>query len=633
MTPDPGRTLSHYRLLEKIGEGGMGVVFRALDTRLNRHVAIKVLHPLQTSDPKRKKQLIREARTAAALNHPSVCTIHEIGEVPRAHAQPDIPADSPYVVMEFVRGESLHVRLERLGALPLQQLFDLALQVAEGLREAHAHRVIHRDLKPQNLLVTPEGRLKILDFGLAIAMRPALSRRESSDEPTISWDRYEEGKVAGTVPYMSPEQALGKELGTRSDLFSFGSILYEMATGRKPFLDDTNTGILAKILQSEPESILGLRPDLPAGMEQVVLRCLRKDPADRYGDTGELVAALREVQQANASGRLPTVADRVSSDSDAVEHPSEISRNTIAVLPFTVRGSEAFGYLGEGIVDLLSTKLDGAGDLRAVDSHALLCCLEIETLDPGSGREIALRFGAGQFVLGNILEIGGHVHIHAALYDAAEPKIISKSEVEGPATEIFNLVDRLTAELVAGRQGGPEMRLTRIAATTTSSFPALKAYLNGEREMRALRRELAVPAFQTAVKEDPTFGLAWYRLAVASLWSQRPETAWEAARRAVQHSHRLNQRDRSLLEAFNALLRGANDEAERLYRSIVGTFPNDVEAWFQLGELLFHHAPKRGTPLRKSRPIWKRILELAPDHINALVHLGAIAAIRRIGTS
>jgi len=413
---------------------------------------------------------------------------------------------------------------------------------------------------------------------------------------------------------MSPEQVRGEEVDARSDIFSFGITLYEMLTGARPFAGRNATSTLARILDAAPEPPGKLVAGLPAAVEEAVMRCLRKDPVGRFPSSRDLLRELRRLQ------RDPGVESRARPD-----------RWRVAVFPFSVRGGPDFAYLGVGLVDLLGTKLDGAGDLRSVDTNVILCCpepLEIHGMDLERARAQAAKFGAGLFVLGNVLEAGGVLHIDASLYDVAASggPPIAKASVEGKAAELLEMVDRLTADLLASRSRGATARLTQIAATSTRSLPALKAYLNGEREMRAMQRGPAVEAFEAAVKLDETFALAWYRLGVAALWSLQPEKAWVAAERASQHAERLTERDRRLLDAFLAVLRGRTDEAERLYRGIVGLYPDEMDAWYHLGEMLTHHGPQRGRSLIESRGTWERLLELDPKHVSALTHLGVIAA-------
>jgi tetratricopeptide (TPR) repeat protein/tRNA A-37 threonylcarbamoyl transferase component Bud32/TolB-like protein len=612
-----GRIVSHFRILEKIDAGGMGVIYRAMDRNLKRHVALKVLRPDLVADRERRARFLREARAAAAMTHPNIATIYEVGEVD----------GNIFIAMELIDGDSLHQILQRDERPEVPEILDIAIQITEGMTEAHSRRIVHLDLKPDNVMVTTRGGVRILDFGLARPLRPPDPAEMSGDDrETVSLDRIDDTRIAGTVHYMSPEQVMGKPLDERSDLFSFGTMLYEMLTGRRPFDGENVTATFARILETEPAPILEIRPGLPAGLDPIIRRCLQKDPGSRYATTVALVDDLRRVRRALLPGGEWTGAPIAGAASP------DISPTRIAVFPFAVRGSNELAYLREGLVDILSTKLDGAGELRCVDPHAILCC-EARGLgpspDPIRVADMARRFGAGLFIMGTIVELGGRLQLEAALYDATtEPAPVTRATVQGETTRIFELIDNLTTELLAGRCGGPETRLTQIAAMTTGSFPALKAYLEGEREMRAMRRGPAMDAFRRAVDADPDFALTWYRLSVAALWFGQPGVARDAIRRAGDLSDRLGDRDRDLVRAFAAVVRGANNEAERLYRVYVGNHPEDLEAWYQLAELQFHFGPLRGRPLADSSEAWERVLQLDPGHINAMVHLGAIGASR-----
>ncbi len=306
-----------------------------------------------------------------------------------------------------------------------------------------------------------------------------------------------------------------------------------------------------------------------------------------------------------------------------------MSGSVIAVLPFAVRGGSEFAYLGEGMVDLLSSKLRWS-ELRSVDPIALLSFGAREggaRLDPARAQAIARHFGAGRFVVGDILEVGGRLHIEATLYEGdGAPQVVAQATVEGGATEVFELVDDLARQLLAELTGGPSARLTRLAVMTTESLPALKAYLGAESEMRAMRRVPAAEAFGRAVDEDPSFAMAWYRLAIAALWSGQLELSRDAVQQGLAHVEKLSKHDRLLLEAFRAFIAGEVSEAERLYRGIVGIHPDEVEAWYQLGEVLFHYNPRLGKSIVDSRWAWERVLALEPEHVSALVHMAVIAA-------
>ena len=287
-----GQTLDHYRIESKLGQGGMGVVYKARDTRLDRTVAIKVLPPDKLADPDRKRRFIQEARAASALNHSNIVTIHDI----RSEGGVD------FIVMEHIEGTTLDELIPPRG-MPSAQALELAVQIAGALAKAHAAGIVHRDLKPSNVMVTAEGRVKILDFGLAkLLVSPDLL----PDGETYSRVLTEEGVVMGSAAYMSPEQAEGRAVDARSDIFSFGSVLYEMVTGRRPFAGDSPLSVLARILGEEPTAPVQLAASIPLELDKAILRCLRKDPARRYQTMADLKVALEDMDQEQGPAKRAT---------------------------------------------------------------------------------------------------------------------------------------------------------------------------------------------------------------------------------------------------------------------------------------------------------------------------------------
>ncbi len=288
-----GRTLDHYRIESKLGEGGMGVVYKAQDIHLGRPVAIKVLPAEKVADPDRKQRFVQEAKAASALNHPNIVTIYDI----RSEGGVD------FIVMECIEGRTLDELVPAKGMRPAQGL-KYAVQIAHALAKAHGAGIVHRDLKPSNVMVTDEGRVKILDFGLAKLMEPA---DDSPDAATVR-PMTQEGMVVGTPAYMSPEQAEGRRLDARSDIFSFGSVLYEMVTGRKPFTGDSHLAILTRILNEDPGPPSGLAASIPPELEKIILCCLRKDPARRYQYMADVKVALEDVEEESALGQQAVAA-------------------------------------------------------------------------------------------------------------------------------------------------------------------------------------------------------------------------------------------------------------------------------------------------------------------------------------
>ena len=312
-------------------------------------------------------------------------------------------------------------------------------------------------------------------------------------------------------------------------------------------------------------------------------------------------------------------------DSTTTSGPPVTSVATIAVLPFAVRGDARLAYLREGMVDLLATKLDGAGDIRTVDPRALLRALEHDR--GGAGAEIARRFGAGRYLSGTIVEAGGRLRASASLYGLDGTAVASVEAAAASEADLFELVDELAHQLLAAHGVTSGTRLTRIAALTTDSLDALKAYLLGESELRAGRYFDAMEGFQSALDADSSFALAYYRLAAAAAGCALPDVAREVADRGAEHQERLSPHDRLVFEAQRAWLHGAVDRAEALYGTITGTYPDDVEAWFHLGDLLFHSNPLRGRSAAEGREPFERALRLDPVHVAAMVHLMRIAAI------
>jgi tetratricopeptide (TPR) repeat protein len=309
------------------------------------------------------------------------------------------------------------------------------------------------------------------------------------------------------------------------------------------------------------------------------------------------------------------------------------SAGTIAVLPFAVRGDQRFAYLGEGMVDLLATKLDGAGAIRTVDPRPLLHFLArsglnaADAVGTAGGRAAAEHFGAGHYLLGSVVEAGGKLQATASLYRRDGAAAASAHAYAASETDLFELVDEIVRQLLASQKIAPGTRLGRIAALTTTSLDALRAYLQGERQLRGGRYFDAMEGFQAAVDADPSFALAYYRLAAAAAGCALPDLAREFADRSHDHRARLSPHDHLVLSAQRAWLDGAVGEAESLYNTTTGTYPDDVEAWFHMGDLLFHLNPLRGRSATEARKPFERVVALEPDHVGAMVHLVRIAAI------
>ena len=293
-----GQTLGHYRIDSKLGEGGMGVVYRAFDTHLERAVAIKVLRSDAIASPDRKRRFVQEAKSASALNHPGIVHIYDIDSA----NLPDGPTD--FIAMEFVPGKTLDQYIG-IGGLSLKDALKYGIQIADALARAHAAGIVHRDLKPANIIVGDDGRVKLLDFGLAKLTEVIDGDPEGATATAARENpQTEEGAILGTVAYMSPEQAEGRKVDRRSDIFSFGSVLYEMVTGRRAFEGTNKISTLGAILHTEPTAASGISAGVPTELDKIIARCLRKDPERRAQGIADISLALEELKQESESGRL-----------------------------------------------------------------------------------------------------------------------------------------------------------------------------------------------------------------------------------------------------------------------------------------------------------------------------------------
>jgi tetratricopeptide (TPR) repeat protein len=609
-----GRTIAHYEIVEQLGRGGMGVVYRARDTRLNRFVALKFLPPRESVSRDARTRFMREAQAASALDHANICTIHEIGETDDGEQ---------YIAMGLYEGRTLRAMLDE-GPLDLDQAVAITRQLADALSCAHEAGIAHRDLKPENLVITTRGELKLLDFGLA----------KLADATRLT----QAGTTLGTVHYMSPEQADARESDERSDIWSLGVILSEMLTGQRPFGGESPAAIMMSILSKDPSP---LPSSVPQAIAAVVHDCLQREPEARPR-AAEILLRL--------GGSTPAVSNSVSRrwlpasivalaiviagsawwvgrDGSSAPPPRlELDEELVAIAPFQVRGASEFEYLREGMVDLMSAKLAGAGELRAVNPRRIVS-LSREMSDEDAGARLAAATRAGLFVTGEVVEAGGQIQVTARLSRTDEPgaPLAQVSETDG-AEDLFALVDRVAAELLAGTLVAGAEGLPDLASATTKSLPALRAYLDGERLMRmGLYRE-AASAYDQAVAADSTFALGYYRKSVAADWIDGPDIR-ESAERAAALAADLPQPERNLVVALSARRRGDSDEAERMYRSILFHHPEHVETIVQLAELVFHDHPRSGRPMKESAALFRRVVDLEPDNLIAQVHLARMCAL------
>lgn len=478
-TAYPPQQVAHYRILKQLGKGGMSEVFLAEDTELNRRVALKFLRLDGTSGIGDRTRFRREAQAIAALSHPNIVTIYQILE----------QGASLCIAMEYVEGRTLRELIDG-RELGVNEAIEIAVALCAGLREAHQLGIVHRDVKPENVIVDGRGRARLLDFGIA--------RHERSPRLTGA------GHMIGTPAYMAPEQALGEEAELRSDLFALGVVLYEMLTGEPPFPGSTPILILKATLTDPPRPFPQERHDIPPQLRDLVLRALEKEPAHRFPDADSMRTALLVVRQfdtpATASTPRPSITTIAAdfrtvwagrrrgilvpmivalvislmaaggllwwSEKPSSEPPpitSTTDNTSVAVLPFTVRGVDDLAYLDHGLVELLSLKLDGGGNLRSVDPRAVLSYTRQRPSDafsPAIGREIAHRFEARYFTFGSLVRAGSEVHLEVALYDVLDdtgrPRL--RATAQGEPDQILSLLDEVAAQILEEANDGLGLR-------------------------------------------------------------------------------------------------------------------------------------------------------------------------------
>ena len=567
-----GKKFGHFCILEKVGAGGMGEVYRAHDEQLGRDVALKVLLPKDLGDETARVRLLREARAAAGLNHPNICTVHEVGEV----------GGQAYIAMEHVEGRPLSALIAQ-GRLPPEQALRYGVQLAEALEHAHARSVVHRDLKAANVIVTPEGRVKVLDFGLA-------KRLDERDlEATRSQASLtQSGAVMGTLSYMAPEQLRGEPADSRADIWALGIVLYEMVAGGRPFQGQTGYEVSSAILSRRPAPLPG---EVPAAFRAVIEHCIEKDPGRRYQHANEVRAALEAVQSAGTTVQL--LPRRGGS-----RRKRTVSRKRIralAVLPLTnLSRDPEQEYFADGMTEALIADL---AKLRALKVISRTSVMRYKATDK-SLPEIAEELNVDAVVEGSVLRVGEQVRITAQLIHAATDTHLWAESYER------DLQDVLLLQSEVARTIAREIRVTVTPEETqrlTSARPvnpeAHEAYLKGRFHWYKLTREgldTAMEYFQLALEKDPNYAPAYS--GIASAWAARgeigvlpPQEAFPKAKAAALKAAEL---DDTLPEVHVSL---ATIEAiygwdwaivEREFQRALQLNPNHAEAAFFYGDFL-----------------------------------------------
>ncbi|MGE5357983.1 MAG: protein kinase domain-containing protein [Bacteroidales bacterium] len=663
MTLAAGTRLGPYEIAGALGEGGMGEVYKARDSRLGRFVAIKVLRADAPLDRDRRLRFEQEARAASGLNHPNICTIHDIGE-------DEARGGRPFIVMELLDGRSLKAAIgER--PLPIKRLLDLAIQIVDALDAAHRSGIVHRDIKPANVFITSRGDAKLLDFGLAKLQPPPQPAGESAATRSAVPSLTEAGTIVGTVAYMSPEQAMGQELDARTDLFSFGAVLYEMATGRQAFTGDSTVETIEAVLHATPAEPVRLNALVPPELEQIIAKALEKDREVRYQSAADLHADLerlrRQLSAETPSGVHPaawtsrvTVAGRlrrpvvilaaagvVALIAVAIgttlwwtrtRPPILAARDSILIADFVNTTGET--VLNAALKQALAFGLEQSPYLTVLSEDRVRRALRFmgrpadDVVTRAVGREVCVRENGRAMLAGSVAPVGSHYLIALEALNCRTGDVLAREQAEADRKEALVKTIGGAATRMRRRLGESLPSIEKydrpVEEVTTKSLEALEQFGLGDATKARVAEVQAIPFFKRAIEIDPDFAVAHARLAVAYLNGGQRRVAIEYAARAFSLRDRLSERERLYVTyQYYSIVTGEADKAIETLQQTIQLFPNDGAAWNNVG---FWYS-RLGQSERAAEGN-REALRLEPNHTIRYSNLAeTLTALGRVGES